>query len=66
MLVVTDPFYADGPSLYSAALHDPERLAPHLATRTALHRRDPTRRIWTDGVGGEERRTDVDCRGGDP
>jgi hypothetical protein len=26
-LVLTDPFYADGPSLYSAALHDPERVA---------------------------------------
>jgi hypothetical protein len=26
-LVLTDPFYADGPNLYSAALHDPERVA---------------------------------------
>ena len=26
-LVLTDPFYADGPVLYSAALHDPERVA---------------------------------------
>lgn len=26
-LVLTDPFYADGPSLYSAALHDPQRVA---------------------------------------
>lgn len=27
MLVLTDPFYADGPSLYSAALNDPGRVA---------------------------------------
>lgn len=26
-LVLTDPFYADGPSLYSAALNDPESVA---------------------------------------
>ena len=26
-LVLTDPFYADGPDLYSTALHDPERVA---------------------------------------
>ncbi len=32
-LVLTDPFYADGPSLYAAALHDPDRVVRAIPPR---------------------------------
>ncbi|WP_102157429.1 hypothetical protein [Zhihengliuella halotolerans] len=35
-LVLTDPYYADGPNLYAAAEHDPERLVAAIPER---HRR---------------------------
>ena len=36
-LVLTDPFYADGPNLYSTALHDPERVARLIPPRDRRH-----------------------------
>lgn len=36
-LVVVDPFYADGPNLYAAVLHDPARVAASIPSEQRRH-----------------------------